>query len=479
MMDTVWKKIRDIGKGNGLLIGIIIGGFLLRLFHLSKESLWVDEGFTYQLARLDLGQYVENVLGSLRNILPPFYFSLMHYWAGVFGSSEFSLRFPSVIFGSASILVIFLLGKTLFNRRVGLLSALILALSVFHVRYSQEARMYELLSFTALCAFYFLVSFLRVPSRKNLLLLTIANVVLAYTHHYGFFVIAAQVIYVLLAKGKWADIKRVAPSFAAVGLLIIPWMGVLLNQVSKVYKDPWLPVPGAQSVMRVFVDFSGSFLFLAVLCGCGVFFLMKNFRKHISRENPIVLLLVWLFAPFIFSLAYSYWVSPIFSAKYLIFASLPLYILAAAGIDAFKKSYQKIAIACIIVLSLFALRPYYTSVQKEQWRDAAELIESQAHSGDLVLFNAGFGLKNGFMYYAHRKDLSLKPFPARTEEINTPPTVSDVDELAGLIQGKNRVWMVFSHSADKDDVIWGALADQYGQIESAELYGIVVYLFQR
>jgi uncharacterized membrane protein len=148
----MFKKILDIFKNNFLkidkvLFSIIAIGFLLRAFHLGRESIWVDEGFTYRLAKFTLPQYIENVLGTLRNILPPLYFQIMHFWSGIFGNSEFSLRFPSVIFGTLSILLMYFFAKNIFNKEVGLISSILLSISLFHMQYSQEARMYEMLSF--------------------------------------------------------------------------------------------------------------------------------------------------------------------------------------------------------------------------------------------------------------------------------------------------------------------------------------------
>src|SRR3990167_4926541 len=85
----------------------------------------------------------------------PVYYILVHYWTKIFGLSEFKLRFFSAIFGIASIYMIFLLGKTIFNEKVGLIAAFILSINHQHIYYSQEARNYSFLVFLALLSAYY------------------------------------------------------------------------------------------------------------------------------------------------------------------------------------------------------------------------------------------------------------------------------------------------------------------------------------
>ena len=85
----------------------------------------------------------------------------------IFGQSEFSIRFPALIFGVLSIFMIYKLGKVLFNLEIGLLSALILAISPFHIHYSQEARPYSLLMVLSLISTYYFVKFIKSHHEKN------------------------------------------------------------------------------------------------------------------------------------------------------------------------------------------------------------------------------------------------------------------------------------------------------------------------
>ena len=62
--------------------------------------------------------------------------------------------------GSLSVLLIYKFGKELFNKNAGLIAALIMAVSVFQIKYSQEARTYSLIVFLTLLSNYFFLRLL-------------------------------------------------------------------------------------------------------------------------------------------------------------------------------------------------------------------------------------------------------------------------------------------------------------------------------
>ncbi|NEP84773.1 MAG: hypothetical protein F6K39_45725, partial [Okeania sp. SIO3B3] len=83
------------------LIVITLIGFGVRLVHLGEQSLWYDEGITWMLSQL---RSPADLIGwTAADIQPPLYYLLI--WASdiVFGNTEWALRFPSVVFGVATI----------------------------------------------------------------------------------------------------------------------------------------------------------------------------------------------------------------------------------------------------------------------------------------------------------------------------------------------------------------------------------------
>lgn len=126
-----------------LLIGIC-----LRWFRLEAQSLWADEGVQYFIASAPtLDAFWERV--AHRTFHPPLSYFISHMFLRIH-DSDFFLRLPSVLFGMGSILLAYWLVRKLTSVSVALVTMWLLAISPFHVWYSQEARMYAPLLFVAL-----------------------------------------------------------------------------------------------------------------------------------------------------------------------------------------------------------------------------------------------------------------------------------------------------------------------------------------
>ena len=161
------KTEKSRSKCHGMflvLFLIILLGFSLRFYNLAKESLWFDEIYG---GILPAKQSITYLLNPDISLPVSTYHIILHYWMQIFGQSEFSVRFPALIFGVLSIFVIYKLGKVIFNQEIGLLSALILAISPFQIHYSQEARPYSLLMLLSLVSVYYFVKFIKSSDEKN------------------------------------------------------------------------------------------------------------------------------------------------------------------------------------------------------------------------------------------------------------------------------------------------------------------------
>src|SRR3989344_6295774 len=102
------------------LVCILLLGGALRFFHLGQESLWVDEALTVHHALSK--NYTEFIdLISATEAAPPGHYLFLHYWMQWFGSSEFSVRFPSAVFSTISILLFFFLLRKWCGENIALL----------------------------------------------------------------------------------------------------------------------------------------------------------------------------------------------------------------------------------------------------------------------------------------------------------------------------------------------------------------------
>lgn len=132
-----------------LLTLIVLGGFLIRIYniHSNPLGLFCDEAATgynaytiFQSGRDEYGEIMPALFRSFEIYRPGFPMYFTAPFVGIFGLSEFTTRLPSVIVGTANIVVIYFLTTLLFkSKKAGLLSAFFLAISPWHIHFSRYA----------------------------------------------------------------------------------------------------------------------------------------------------------------------------------------------------------------------------------------------------------------------------------------------------------------------------------------------------
>ncbi len=140
------KRVRQRWVTISLLLGLLIIGWGLRLHRLGDKSVWWDEGWSVWVARHSFVGILQQVG---HDVHPPLYFWLLHVWRWGSGDSEFGLRALSALLGVLTIAAVYRLGKVVNGRATGLLAALFITVSRFSIAWSQEIRMYALVSLLA------------------------------------------------------------------------------------------------------------------------------------------------------------------------------------------------------------------------------------------------------------------------------------------------------------------------------------------
>jgi hypothetical protein len=291
-----------------------------------------------------------------------------------------------------------------------------------------------------------------------------------------------------------------APSFwnwvkAQVGIFLLwsPWLIPFIHQAGRVYREFWLPKPEWDTVIQVLKSFLNEttlaepgwaqvlwIMYSLVLC-LGLW----HYRKKISS----FLFLAALFAvPFLGELIVSIR-RPVFLDRTLIWITIPLLLLLAAGLAQLRFNILIIVVLGVFgANNLFSTGDYYKFTRKEDWSTAAGEVAYFAQNGDLVLFNATWA-QIPFDYY-------FKPFEdqyfIQVEEHGVPVdmfdsgilepkmTESDIPGLISLISGHDRVWLVYSHNwyTDPMGLIPQTLASKMDLIYEHDFYGGQIQLYE-
>src|SRR5690606_5420496 len=131
-----------------VLILFILLATATRLYRISAQSIWFDEGWSaYAAVQPTLLAAVE---ADPTN--PPLYYLVLNITARGFGDSPFGLRVASLLMGLLTIPLAYQLARRLFDARAGLYAAFLVSVSAPLWWASQEARMYTLLALLVLIA---------------------------------------------------------------------------------------------------------------------------------------------------------------------------------------------------------------------------------------------------------------------------------------------------------------------------------------
>jgi mannosyltransferase len=449
----------------------------LRIHGLGRESLWLDEGFSWQRAHMPVRQLIPDAIAAHHN---PTYFLFLHYWLGIFGDDEFMLRLPSAISGAIAAGATSALGWVLGGPAAGLVAGVLLALSPLQVHFGQEARMYAALcasaTISAAAVFWFGThpeAAARPILRSHWLhrhWLGIATVrpgrldsqsSAAEPAPYGVWSAYGLGMLASLYLHNTAVIFAATLGLAMLPLLIRPFrqrLGFLINFVAAnllllsswgVYlrtelaqaerfsnESFWATFPTRKDLFgylrELYLMTAGllSPLGLSLLAAAllGVFAL---------RRRPEIALAAVCFAAFgpalmLFVSTYK----PIFGTRLLLWVSPPFFALVGTGVAQFRPHATACSLAFMIAIGVL-VRPQLErdarELTNEPWREVMSAISARRAANARIL-TATFEEATMFDYYMHRRS---RPFAEIPFAIRQPGR-----RVWTQLGGATRVWIV-------------------------------------
>jgi mannosyltransferase len=281
---------------------------------------------------------------------------------------------------------------------------------------------------------------------------------------------------------------------AQIGILLLwsPWIPAFIRQASSIYQEYWIPKPGWDTIVQTLRSFLNEYTLdqaswaklIWVLYALVLGLAMVHYRMKLAQ----FFFLAALFAiPFLAELMVSIR-RPVFLDRTLIWTTIPLFLLLAAGI-----LHLRFRLLIMVVLGIFATNnlfstgDYYKWTQKEDWSGAAGFVANFAQKGDLVLFNASMAqipfdyyFKAYEMKYLIQVDKHGVPVDLFDSGILEPKmTESDIPRLVSMLNGRQTVWLVYSHNwyTDPGGLIAQMLASQMRLVYTREFYGVQVQIY--
>src|SRR5215213_2680819 len=194
-----------------------------RLWRLTASCLWFDEIFSVHAARHTWAGLWHFAAADL--IHPPLFYALLKLWAAAGGESLQWLRLFPALAAIVALVPFLLLARGLrLGAQETTLALLLAAANGYLVKYAQELRMYSLLlllTLTSLWLFVRLLDSARAP-RGLLFALFFADLLLVYTHYYGWLVVACEAA--LLAYADRRKLRAFLLVCAGLLLCFAPWV---------------------------------------------------------------------------------------------------------------------------------------------------------------------------------------------------------------------------------------------------------------
>ncbi|PYC78093.1 hypothetical protein C7C46_17345 [Streptomyces tateyamensis] len=133
------RQLKDLARrGYWVPPGLLT--LLVCLYRITRTGLWRDELATWSAIDRSPGQLYA-LLHHIDAVSGAYYF-LLRGWVALVGSSVLLLRLPSAMAMAGSAVLVALIGRQVFDRRIGLTAGLLFTVIPSVSRYGQEARSY-------------------------------------------------------------------------------------------------------------------------------------------------------------------------------------------------------------------------------------------------------------------------------------------------------------------------------------------------
>ncbi|HPC16576.1 MAG TPA: sulfatase-like hydrolase/transferase [Candidatus Hydrogenedentes bacterium] len=471
-------QIRRIGVFIFFLI-LLAAGLRFYCIHL-QSSVWQAEICGLDLLKRATG--IRDILfdRTVNRESTPLYFILLYFVHRFSGDSLWILRSVGIFFGVLSIPLLYACGRRLLGRKAGMLAALWLALSPYHIIKCRDIRPYPLVLLLGLLSAYAFIRIMEDDKKVRWWLASIvANVLLVYTHALGCWLLLAEGLVLLIFYRK--PFVRIIMWTAGHFLFLIPLAVLMAGRYSLV--DPplystvsdWLSSVFYMDAFRI-AEVAGHFdadyhagpwpsylqfllrLFPALLAALFVFTagsylssVVRMIRAGIrSRTGAghggdsgqvrlFAFLLLWVAVPSVTMILITLLGVPLFQQRYIVYVLPATYLIVADAVLSLPERHTRMITlsaftATLCVMSFLAIR---LPMNADYERAARHIMEHRSGM-DPVLLIPGQDV-SGLPIALKPSRLPLQAFDRMHELLEAAE-----DRLAG----HSGLWVVFDFVSD-------------------------------
>ncbi len=369
---------------------------VVRTLYLDSHGITLDESFSIFLGRLNFADFRQIVWHSELNMV--LYYLLLRSWMH-FGLSEWTIRILGVLLSTATVPVLYLLARRLFNQRTALVAAALLALHPYHLMLAQRARSYPLVILLVCLASLFFVRGLQQPAWLTWTAFAFLSAAAVYSHFFAVLVIAAQLLSLVALRASAIPWKMLLSSLALIAITLVPFLAFMIFHGKASHVD-WVQELSAQQVRWLLYSLTlgkaRSLVYVSLWCIAAV----SAFHQSKAERWPYAFAFSWLLVPVGLVIAVSLR-QPLLIERFLSICIPASVLLAAVGIVRLSEWSRILAVAILALLILYsvsAIRFYDRNPGfAEGWRESSRWILQRVQTGDAVIADGFVGLT--FDYY--------------------------------------------------------------------------------
>jgi hypothetical protein len=350
-----------------------------------NTSLWGDEGFSAILSMKSLPEIIKTIITDTS---PPLWNITEWIVFNTLGTDEIYIRGLAFTFFLIAVFFTYKIGALLWDKKTGVLSAVLTFLNPFFFIYAFEGRMYSILAAGVTASMYFFLKILR--SKKKVETFDKVGFVAAtlwamYSHHFAIFAVFLQGLWFLREYffGKRKVAVTIFKLFIAVGIGYLPWIYPLYNQTKMVGGGFWLGTPTVNEFFGLLEKYLGAGVPHQLAKTGLIFVLVAVILRRWSKKSTKIdfFLLSWFLVPIALTWIISQLFQSIFFDRYLI------YTIPAAMLIVSSRARKLTGILLAAIVAVFAIIDfhYFTHPTKRPFRELAAYVKETRQEGDFLI----------------------------------------------------------------------------------------------
>ncbi len=430
-----------------IFFSIFLIAFLWKIPYLGVRDLALDEPFTLYHSQKSVWGIIQRCTEGPN---APLFMILVHFWSKVVGFGEEGLRLLPLFFHSLSIGITYLIGKRFFGLWAGILGAGLMLFSSYHFYFSMELRMYGLMVFFTSLSLLFFLKCLEENHKKDAWWLLLSNVLLVYTHYFGWFVIFIQALTVLLYFQDKQKLKSIFLVITGTAVAFLPLALVLVNQFIQSKEGGWIAPPNEDSFRIQLHAFLNSGMVLRLMntffipIGLSLAFLMG---RLFSTPKKYLAVLLWWIVPMWIMFQVSFEI-PMFIDRYILFNSVGVFVFFGAFIHRFAwVNWLRGILVVVLIIHMYRSFESGGDYYRREIKSAVEEVKAVQNTDNLVLLSPGWSQLN----FAYHYDLEVFKEGENLEQLLEQKgvyTAWDVETVRKLLKEKgNRELIIFTNGS--------------------------------